>query len=99
MVYTIEFADSVKEHLKFLTAHQRVGLFEAIETQLVNEPLVEARNRKLLRSNPLAPWELRVGELRVFYEVAPEEPEVVRILAVGVKKGNRLFIAGIEVKI
>lgn len=28
----------------------------------------EARNRKLLRENPLADWELRVGNHRVFYK-------------------------------
>jgi len=55
--------------------------------------LKETRNRKALRPNPLAPWELRVGDLRVFYE--PEIVETVkkiRILAVGRKEGNKLFI-------
>lgn len=33
-----------------------------IETQLAYEPLVETRNRKLLRPNPIAPWELRARE-------------------------------------
>ena len=28
--------------------------------------------------HPIAPWELRVGVLRVFYEVASEEPEAAR---------------------
>jgi mRNA-degrading endonuclease RelE of RelBE toxin-antitoxin system len=44
-----------------------------------------------------APWELRIGDLRVFYEVAADEPDVVRILAVGREEGNRLFIAEQEV--
>jgi hypothetical protein len=61
----------------------------------VYEPLVETRNRKLRRPNPLAPWQLRVGQLRVFYEVTADEPQVVHILAVGQKKGNRLLILGI----
>ena len=65
----------------------------------MHEPLAETRNRKPLRPNLLAPWELRVGELRVFYEVAGDQYDVVRILAVGQKKGNRLLIAGKEVKI
>jgi hypothetical protein len=35
--------------------------------------LEETRNRKPLRDNPLADWELRVGRFRVFYEVDAEE--------------------------
>jgi hypothetical protein len=65
----------------------------------LHEPLVETRNRKPLRPNPIAPWELRIQNLRVFYDVPIEEPNVVRILAVGMKEGNKLFIAGKEITI
>jgi mRNA-degrading endonuclease RelE of RelBE toxin-antitoxin system len=68
-----------------------------IEKQLIYEPLVETRNRKLMRPNPLAPWELRIGDLRVFYDVGADEADTVRILAVGEKRGNKLFIAGKEI--
>jgi mRNA-degrading endonuclease RelE of RelBE toxin-antitoxin system len=57
---------------------------------------VETRNRKRLRPNPLAPWELRVGDLRVFYDV-DAEASCVRIVAVGRKEHNRLIIGGEEV--
>jgi len=40
---------------------------------------------------------LRVGELRIFYEEDAEEKDLVNILAVGIKRGNRLFIAGKEI--
>lgn len=99
MAYEIEFAESVKTQLKSLSTRERVIVIESIEEQLVYEPLVETRNRKLMRPNPLASWELRIGDLRVFYEVTADEPEVVHILAVGRKEGNRLFIAGQEVKL
>lgn len=99
MAYKIEFAASVKQHFKKLTAHQRAKVLDEIEKQLTHEPLSESRNRKLLRPNPLAPWELRAENLRVFYEVAGEKPNTVRILAVGIKKSNRLFIAGKEIKL
>ena len=97
MVYTIEFAESVRAQLRALTARQRSTILDSIERQLVHEPLVETRNRKQLRPNPVAPWELRIGDLRVFYEMALDEPDTVRILAVGQKRGNRLYIAGKEV--
>jgi hypothetical protein len=70
---------------------------DAIERHLAREPLVETRNRKSLRPNALAPWELRVWPLRVFYEVVFEEPEVVRVLAVGKKERHSLRIGGQEI--
>lgn len=99
MAYAIEFAQSVREQLRDLTTRQCTTIFDAIEKQLVYEPLTETRNRKPLRPNPIAPWELRIGNLRVFYEVAADEPDIVRILAVGQKKGNKLLVAGKEVEL
>jgi hypothetical protein len=61
--------------------------------------LVEARNRKPLRPNPIAPWELRIGALRVFYEVVPHEGGAVRILAIGKKTGSVLHIGGQAIKL
>jgi mRNA-degrading endonuclease RelE of RelBE toxin-antitoxin system len=98
MAYEIRFAGSVKEQIRRLAGSQRARVLEAVEKQLSHEPLVESRNRKPLRQNPLAPWELRVGDLRVFYEVAEDENEV-QVLAVGEKRGNSLWIAGEEVKL
>jgi mRNA-degrading endonuclease RelE of RelBE toxin-antitoxin system len=98
-VYRVRFAESAEEHFAQLTARQQAIVLDAIKVQLRYEPLRETRNRKRLRPNPLAPWELRVGALRVFYEVDADEADLVNILALGVKRGNRLFIAGKEIKI
>ena len=96
MAYNIEFAESVKDHIRYLTAHQRVTILNAIEKKLIHEPLKETRNRKVLRPNPLAPWELRVGDLRVFYEpgTGKDKEKIIKILAVGRKERNRLIIGG-----
>jgi mRNA-degrading endonuclease RelE of RelBE toxin-antitoxin system len=99
MPYSIEFADSVKEQIKSLTARQRNAVFDSIEKRLTHEPLVETRNRKPLRPNPVAPWELRIGTLRVYYEVASDEPDVVRILAVGQKRGNKILVGNQEIEL
>jgi mRNA-degrading endonuclease RelE of RelBE toxin-antitoxin system len=99
MSYEIEFAESFKAQLRHLPARSRSILLTTIKAQLLHDPLVETRNRKRLRPNPLAPWELRVGDLRVFYEVAEEGAKRVYILAVGEKRGNSLWIAGEEVKL
>jgi mRNA-degrading endonuclease RelE of RelBE toxin-antitoxin system len=82
---------------KDLPAYQRVLVLETIEKQLLYEPLTETKNRKRLRPNPIAPWELRIGHIRVFYEVIDEEPDVVHILAIAQKKGNTLLISGKQV--
>ena len=71
----------------------------AVETQLANEPLIETRNRKPLRPNPVAPWELRVSEMRVFYDVSEGPPQTVRVLAVGIKDRNILRIGGEEIQL
>ena len=47
----------------------------------------------------MAPWELRVGRLRVYFDVEQEPRHVVRILAVGIKDGNRVWIGGQEVEL
>lgn len=45
--------------------------------------------------NPLAPWELRAGALRVYYDV--EEPaRKVLIRAIGIKERERVRIGGKE---
>ncbi len=97
MPYRVEFAESVEAHFRALTARDRVTTLAAIERQLIHEPLKETRNRKPLRPNPIAPWELRVGELRVFYEVIGSGTGVVRILAVGRKRRDVLTIGGKEI--
>jgi mRNA-degrading endonuclease RelE of RelBE toxin-antitoxin system len=99
MPYEIELTKSAKAQLRHLTARSRSILLTAIKAQLPHEPLVETRNRKRLRPNPFAPWELRVGDLRVFYEVAEEGAKRVYIVAVGEKRGNSLWIGGEEVKL
>ena len=99
MPYEIRFAADVRQQLEALTARERSTALVVIERQLSHEPLVETQNRKPLRPNPVAPWELRIRNLRAFYEVVPGDPEVVRIVAVGKKKGNVVRMAGKEIEL
>lgn len=99
MAYRIEYSPATDEHLRVLTARQRTMVFDAVDDQLAHEPAVETRNRKPMRPNPLAPWELRIGELRVYYEIAEDPEQVVTIVAVGVKDRNRVLIGGKEIKL
>ena len=45
-----------------------------------------------MRPNPVAPWELRIGNLRVYYDVETEPEPVVFIRAVGIKERDRVRI-------
>jgi mRNA-degrading endonuclease RelE of RelBE toxin-antitoxin system len=97
--YAVAFAQSVESHFRALTARERTTVLDSIDRQLLHEPLKETRHRKPLRPNPIAPWELRVGQLRVFYEVAGAESGMIRILAVGRKRRNVLVIGGKEIRL
>ncbi len=69
MPYRIEYVQTAIAHLRSLTARQRSIVFAGVDQQLMHEPTVETRNRKQMRANPLASWELRLGDLRVYYDV------------------------------
>ena len=78
-MYDIQFAKDAEDDLKKLAAFHRNTILDAIERTLASEPSQPSRNRKVMVG--LVPpwtaepsiWELRVGEYRVFYDVADEE--------------------------
>ncbi|WP_332995964.1 type II toxin-antitoxin system RelE/ParE family toxin [Scytonema sp. PRP1] len=80
--------------MRYLSARQQVIVLDTVDEQLMYQPTVETKNRKPMRPNPLAPWELRIGDLRVYYDVEDEPEPVVYINAVGVKERNQVRIAG-----
>jgi mRNA-degrading endonuclease RelE of RelBE toxin-antitoxin system len=99
LAYRIDYSPATDEHLRVLTARQRAMVFDSVDEQLEHEPGVETRNRKPMRPNPLAPWELRIEELRVYYEIEELPEQVVTIVAVGVKDRNRVLIGGKEIRL
>jgi len=74
----------------------------SINEQLRFEPTRASRNRKPLRQNKIgAEWEIRFGpdnRFRVLYNVDLAAREV-QILAIGVKRGNRLIVGDVEMEI
>jgi mRNA-degrading endonuclease RelE of RelBE toxin-antitoxin system len=69
MPFRIEYSPDAEEHLRALSVrHQRIVL-DAVDKHLALAPNIETRNRKPMRPNPVAPWELRSGNLRVYYDV------------------------------
>ncbi len=99
MPYRIEFSPETIHHFQSLTARQRSLVLAAVEEQLSHQPAVETRNRKPMRPNPLAPWELRVEECRIDYDVVDDPEPVVLVLAVGVKDRARVILGGEEIEL
>ena len=99
MAYRIEYSPETDDHLRVLSARHRSAVFDAVDDQLAHQPTIETRNRKPMRPNPVAPWELRVGELRVYYEVDEQPVRRVTVLAIGLKDRNRVLIGGEEVEL
>jgi len=99
LAYQIEYSDAAIEHLKVLTARQQRIVLDAVDQQLQYEPLVETRNRKPMEPNSLATWELRVDNLRVYYNVEGDNINIVYIQAVGVKIRNRVRIGKEEIEL
>jgi hypothetical protein len=52
----------------------------------------ELPRRAGVAAEPLAPWELRIGRLRVYYEVSDDPAPIVTIRALGTKDRNRVRI-------
>ncbi|HUK83982.1 MAG TPA: type II toxin-antitoxin system RelE/ParE family toxin [Verrucomicrobiae bacterium] len=99
MAYRIEYSPDSEDHLRALTARQQAMVLDAVDEQLTHQPHIETKNRKPMRPNPVAPWELRVGKLRVYYDFTDEPKRVVYIRAVGIKERNKVNIGGEEIEL
>lgn len=77
-MYEIRFAESVQDDLRTLRTVDQTAVLDAIEEHLSRRPNVQTRRRKRLVGleppfDAVPPiWQLRVGELRVFYDVDGE---------------------------
>jgi mRNA-degrading endonuclease RelE of RelBE toxin-antitoxin system len=96
LTFKIKYSPAAEEHLRFLTARQQATVLNTVEKKLQHEPQRETKNRKPMRPNPLASWELRIGDLRVYYCVLLDPAPLVEILAVGIKDRNQIRIGGKE---
>jgi mRNA-degrading endonuclease RelE of RelBE toxin-antitoxin system len=81
MKYEILFAPEAVQDLKRLSARDRFIVKETIETHLRYEPGRMSKNRiKKLRGISRPQYRLRVGEIRVFYDVTGQAVEVLAII-------------------
>ena len=94
-LYKIEFSQDALKDLAWFRKSEQTEIRDGIDESLRYDPNIETRNRKKLRPNRTAEWELRIGRFRVFYDV----DRVVRIAsveAIGLKEGNVVLFQGKE---
>ena len=98
VLYKIEYSPEAVEHLAALTARQCATVLDSVPRQLAYEPTVATRNRARMRPNPIGHCRLRIGNLRVYYDVIESPERVVVVKAVGIKVRDRVFVGREELK-
>jgi mRNA interferase RelE/StbE len=82
MPFAIVLAPEAVEDLRQLSANLRATVRTAIETHLRHEPGKTSRSRiKRLRGLLRPQYRLRVGEVRVFYDVSGTDVEILAIVS------------------
>lgn len=93
MAFRVSITAIAEGHLRALSVREQRLLEAAVQARLVEQPTTPTKAVKRLRPNPLAEFELRVGDLRVLYNVVDDE---VILLVIGRKTGNTLVVEGEE---
>jgi mRNA-degrading endonuclease RelE of RelBE toxin-antitoxin system len=81
MFFEIVLAPEAIEDFRALKANVRSNVRDVLETHLRHEPMKTSRSRiKRLRGLARPQYRLRVGEVRVFYDVSTQSVEVLAIV-------------------
>jgi mRNA-degrading endonuclease RelE of RelBE toxin-antitoxin system len=98
MAWKVDLKESVLDDLRWFGKKESRLLLKAAEGILSGDPMVETRNLKTLRPNPVAQRELRLfGKYRILFNLDPGERRVTLVLA-GEKRGSVLLVQGKEFK-
>jgi mRNA-degrading endonuclease RelE of RelBE toxin-antitoxin system len=81
MTYEVVLAPEAARVFGALPAYRRAEVRDALERHLRHEPTRVSRSRiKRLRGSSQPQYRLRVGEVRVFYDVTRETVEILAIV-------------------
>jgi len=92
MEYRISLTESAKKDIAYFEVHEQRIIVAGIIAHLKADAEVQTRRKKPLRPNPFAPWELRLARYRVFYSIEAED--TAKVVAVGHKEHNEIYIRG-----
>ena len=97
-MFKINYTHSARDDISTFRKQEQTIIADNIEEHLAHQPNIETRNRKKLRPNQTAQWELRAEAFRVLYDV-DEIKRSVEIRLVGRKVGATLLVRGQEYRI
>ncbi|KKJ00699.1 type II toxin-antitoxin system RelE family toxin [Prochlorothrix hollandica] len=92
-MYQITYTQAALEDLQWFRKQEQATILDGIDANLQYEPTRTTRNRKPMRTNPIATWELRLGDFRVLYNVG-EAVSIVEIQRIGEKRGSQFLFRG-----
>jgi mRNA-degrading endonuclease RelE of RelBE toxin-antitoxin system len=82
MPFEITLAPQAVKDLKGLRANERARVKKALETHLTNEPRKASKTRiKRLRGVSRPQYRLRIGEVRVFYDVVGSKVQILAVVS------------------
>src|SRR6516162_6365445 len=82
LMFDIRFTDHALHDLQTFPEAERQWILTALELQLMVNAAEESRDRRRIRPDMLAEWAVRLGEVRVFYDVDIPN-RTVKVAAVG----------------
>ena len=92
MPYEIRYSNEAVDQLKKLRAFDRTAILNQIEQVLSVNPMIVSKARiKQLREPAPTQYRLRVGEFRVFYDVAEAVVLIIQVLS---KQDSIGFLGG-----
>ena len=92
MRYELRYSDEAVVQLKGLRAFERAAVIDRIETVLSVNPTLESRvSIKLLRQPAPTQYRLRVGDIRVYYDVQELVVSIVQVLS---KEESMRYLGG-----
>ena len=98
MAYRIEYTREALLDLRWLAERRgkrhAATIVDAVADYLTDEPGRHSTKRREMEANPLgASWHLRLGPLRVYYDI-DDANQTVWVLRAGIKERNRVTIRG-----
>ncbi|MFN8566479.1 MAG: addiction module toxin RelE [Kouleothrix sp.] len=95
MQFTIIILPSADADLTYFRTHEQRIIVTGIATHLTYDATIETKRRKKLDPNSIAPWELRIDQYRIFYDI--DLGSLIKVIAIGYKDHNELYIRGKKV--
>ncbi len=92
--FRVTLSESAEDDLHFFEAFEQRIILDEIHGSLSVDAHLENQHRKMLGPNSIAPWELKIGDFRVFYSWTMSDPAngTVQVQTIGKKVHNELRI-------